>query len=515
MTKKRRSKLISARRSSFFVSYAHEQPDATLAQALRDGLRDEGHEVAIDTDFPVGVEWAGRIEQDVAASDYVILLLSARSVHSQMVLEEARLANQGRKAHGKPTFLPVRVQYANGPLGYALGAWVNPYQWTTWEKPDDTPRVLAEILDIVAGRANVPASEAPDPQRRDRSDIVDRPEPIADLSALPAPGLSIRPDDPYYIKRPADRVLAEAARRLEETVVIKAPRMMGKSSLLRQYLNDCRKHGKKTALVDLSEFDDSILVDYKVFLSALARELLAGFGLDGSPTIANQLEMTRFVRDQLLRTVPDNLVIALDDADRVLGQPYQSGFFSMLRSWLDRRSDSTQPGWARMELAFVISTEPYLLIADSHRSPFNVRDPVELPPFRDKECIDLNRRYPKVLKDEQAERLRRELLNGHPFLTRLAYFRLTHHEPADLDALLCKAAEPDGPFGDHLRSLLTKLRRPGPTDLLAAMRRVCQYGTVDDDDTFYRLRGAGLVRREGKKVVPANGLYARFFGSLQ
>ena len=45
--------------------------------------------MAIDTDFPIGLEWAGQIEQDVAASDYVVLLLSARSVHSQMVLEEA------------------------------------------------------------------------------------------------------------------------------------------------------------------------------------------------------------------------------------------------------------------------------------------------------------------------------------------------------------------------------------------------------------------------------------------
>ena len=348
-------------------------------------------------------------------------------------------------------------------LASALGAWVNPYQWIAWEKPDDTARVLAGILDVAAGRASVPASGALDPKGRDRSDIFDRPESIADLSALPAPGLSIRPDDPYYVNRQADPALAEAASRLEETVVIKAPRQMGKSSLLRRYLNDCRKHGKKTVLVDLSRFDDSILLDYKVFLSELARELLAGFGLDGSPTIANQLEMTRFVRDQILKAVPDNLVIALDEADRVLGQSYQSGFFSMLRSWLDIRSDSTQPVWARMELAFVISTEPYLLIADAHRSPFNVRAPVELAPFRDKECIDLNRRYPEVLKDEQAERLRCELLNGHPFLTRLAYFRLTHREPADLDTLLRNAAEPDAPseniFGHFWQSFADPVRQ--------------------------------------------------------
>jgi len=83
-----------------------------------------------------------------------------------------------------------------------------------------------------------------------------------------------------------------------------------------------------------------------------------------------------------------------------------------------------------------------------------------------------------------------------------------------LDALLNNAVEPDGPFGDHLRALLPRLRRYGSKDLLAAMRQVCQYGTVSDDDTFYRLRGAGLVRREGIRVVPANRLYHRFFGGL-
>ena len=30
---------------------------------------------------------------------------------------------------------------------------MNPFQWTTWETPDDTARVLAELLAVAAGRA--------------------------------------------------------------------------------------------------------------------------------------------------------------------------------------------------------------------------------------------------------------------------------------------------------------------------------------------------------------------------
>ena len=193
------------------------------------------------------------------------------------------------------------------------------------------------------------------------------------------------------------------AGRLEETVVIKAPRQLGKSTLLKRYLAECRRARKKTALIDLSIFADQDLADYPRFLTFLAVELLERFGLDGLPTIAGQPYMTRFVRDRLLKAVPDNLIIAIDEADRVLGQPYQASFFSMLRYWHERRTDPDQPESARLELAMVISTEPYLLIDDPHRSPFNVRVPIVLEPFNTAECRDLNSRYDRVLSDDQAE----------------------------------------------------------------------------------------------------------------
>src|SRR5262249_2494546 len=161
-----------------------------------------------------------------------------------------------------------------------------------------------------------------------------------------------------------------------------------------------------------------------------------------------QIEMTDFVRDKLLGEIRDNVVLALDEVDRVFRQPYQSDFFGMLRSWHELRGDPTQPEWARLELALVISTEPYLLIPETGRSPFNIRVPIPLRLFNETECRELNRRYGHVLSDEQAERLRQELLNGHPFLTRLAYYHLTRPGALTLDELTRDADRLDGPFGD-------------------------------------------------------------------
>ena len=484
-----------------FLSYAHGEPDQALARALSDGLRGAGHEVFLDG-----------TPENLSASGYFVPLLSSRSAHSEVVREESRLAHGRRNSHGRPLLLPVRVAY-DGPLGYALGAWVNPHRWAEWRGPGDTEGVLRRILDVVGGRAAPPAPGEASAAGSAPSTDFRRPEPAADLSDMTAPGGAIRPNDPFYVERACDREVLAVARRLEETVVIKAPRQMGKSSLLKRYLAECRREGKKTALIDLSIFDDASLADYPVFLTALADELLDRFGLDGPSAIISQPAMNRFVRDRVLKAVPDNLVIALDEVDRILGRPYQADFFSMLRSWNEGRTDDGQPAWARLELALVISTEPYLLIDDAQRSPFNVRIPIVLDPFDADECRELNRRYGRVLGDDQAERLRCELLGGHPFLTRLAYYRLTRTDATGLDALMRDAARPDGPFGDHLRALLAKLRQSTRHDLLAALRQAIRHGTLPDELALDRLQAVGLVRRAGDGVAPANGLYARFFGA--
>jgi hypothetical protein len=145
-------------------------------------------------------------------------------------------------------------------------------------------------------------------------------------------------------------------------------------------------------------------------------------GLDRSlaDQIDSQFGMVDFVESRLLPAVSVPLVIALDEADRVLGQPYQADFFSMLRVWHNNRSMFLTPQWERLDLAMAISTEPYLLIEEGDRSPFNVGRILEVTPFTPAQCQELNTKYPGVLSTAQAEQLE-NLLGGHPYLTRLAY----------------------------------------------------------------------------------------------
>src|ERR1041384_1738072 len=323
-------------------------------------------------------------------------------------------------------------------------------------------------------------------------------------------------DNPLYIEREADAYATAAAQHAAETIIIKAPRQMGKSSLLVNYLAACRDAGKKTVLLDLaSMFTDEEMADYPAFFTVLAQEIWEQLGQAPQAVpcrIHNQREMIKYLDRSLLCTVGGAVVIAFDETERVLGRTYQSDFFSMLRFWHNQRAD-TSTNWGKLGLAMVISTEPYLFIKDILRSPFNVGLNVQLRLFSEAECKRLCRLYHAQLRKAEFEQLM-ELLNGHPHLTHLAFYALTGPNSMDFPVLLRKAVERTGPFGAHLRALEYKLMDDAGERLLSAMRQVIKAGKVSRRDDFYRLHGAGLVREDGARLVPTNQLYARFFCAL-
>jgi hypothetical protein len=205
------------------------------------------------------------------------------------------------------------------------------------------------------------------------------------------------------------------------------------------------------------------------------------------------------------------VAIVFDEVDRVFGRSYQRDFFAMLRGWHNRRA-SHPDLWEKLNLTLVISTEPYLLIDTALQSPFNVGATLRLEPLSRHQLGELNDLHGGILAAAELDDLHK-LVGGQPYLSRLALYRLGAEPRLIFSELDEAASDPEGPFGEHLRSLLLRLQeRPG---LLDAMRQAVRHGTAPDDDTYHRLHRAGLVRREGNRVVPANLLYARFFRDLR
>jgi hypothetical protein len=498
----------------FFVSYRRRADlDRELANSLVKGLEEAGHEVFIDVRMDLGTRWSAEIERRIGWCHYLVVLLSEASTHSEMVRGEVRRAHERFEKEGKPTILPVRVRY-DGPLGYELDSYLAPIQQRRWTAAEDSKKLLAELLRIASTGASAGGTEASEISSEGVS-LADprRPLPTQDPRILRAPGGALRADDPFYIRREADGRIDSMAANLGETLVIKGARQMGKSSLLIRYLDACRDAGKRFAFVDFQSFAEQDLADYSSLLSRFATALLRALKLpcEQIPPLPEQLVFTHFMEDAVLDRIAGPVTLAFDEVDRILGRAYQRDFFSMLRLWHNNRAQPFSV-WENVDLALVIATEPYLLIDAADQSPFNVSVPITPLGFSRQELHRLNAAYGGALDEPSLDALF-DLLAGQPFLTRLALYCIVGPPRLGWTQLMAQATSSEGPFGDHLKALLFKLERHA--GLLDALQRAIQHGTLPDEETYYRLRGAGLVTRDNGRIQAANGLYARFFRDVK
>lgn len=345
------------------------------------------------------------------------------------------------------------------------------------------------------------------------------PEPLsaAQLFRLEKPEGTMNVQSTFYIERPTDQVALETIEQEGVTITIKGPRQMGKSSLLLRVRDAALKRGKQVALLDFQLFEKPALSNPEIFFRQFCEWLTDELELPGqvaeywdSP-LGNSQRTTRYLQRYLLKEVGGPLVVAMDEVDRTFDTPFRSDFFGMLRSWHNNRQ--TSPLWQQLDLVLVTSTEPYQLIEDLNQSPFNVGEVIELEDFSFEQVTELNHRHQSPFTSQEVQQLM-ILLGGHPYLVRRALYLVASHRLSS-STLFAEATADRGPFGDHLRNQLFRLHeRP---ELVEGMRQVIQTRSCQDERIFFRLRGAGLVKREGRSIVPRCQLYAEYFkpGSLE
>jgi hypothetical protein len=375
----------------------------------------------------------------------------------------------------------------------------------------DSPAVIEQVIAATRG-LRLPEQGIADSHVEPEHPFL--PLPRVDPRTLSAAGGTLPASDPLYVERSADHIVRDIASHLGQTLVIKGPRQIGKSSLLLRYLAHCARSdpAKLVALVDFAVLAQQDLSDYSTFLTRIARVLLRSLRLSAPEDleIPTQQDFTWFIEDEILSKCTTPVVFAFDTADRILGRSYQSDFFTTLRLWHNSRSNPLTPAWETVDLALVISTEPYLLIGHSTSSIFNVGRTLALPALTAADYARLNGACGRPLSEPQTDRLW-HLLRGHPYLTRLAFYLLLTSPDLDGEILLASATDESGPFAEHLRATLLLVHsRP---DLLQGIKQVL--GTKPlDEELYYRLSAAGLVRRVGKEVVIANQLYTDFFQAV-
>jgi hypothetical protein len=500
--------------AKIFISYKRNViPDTPVATAVFESLRHD-HDVFMDTTIQVGEKWAERIQNAIKESDYLIIFLSENSVHSEMVIAEIETAHHTGKANGKPAILPVRLAY-NEPLVYPISAYLNPLQWALWDSESDTPRLLAELQRAVSG-GSLPSKliETQAVVLTPAGDEV--PTAFANIPPrdLGSPEGTMPHQSLFYIERDSDQDASQALREINGvTITIKGPRQMGKSSLLNRLMADASERGMKSAFIDFQMIEKNAIDNADIFYRQFCSLLSFEFDVEDRTEefwknpLGQVQKTTNYVTRYLLKELQDTqLLLAMDEVERMFTSPFRSDFFSMLRSWHNNRARGGD--WTRFNMALVTSTEPYQLIADLNQSPFNVGAVVELKDFTPEQVIDLNQRHGNPLLSEQVAKIS-ELLGGHPYLTRKTLY-LTASKRATFDDIVKKACEDDGPFGDHLRNHL--FRMSDHQDLKSGLSQIIKYQRCADEHIFFRLRGAGLVKRVGNDILPRNELYAEYFG---
>src|SRR5439155_18520516 len=136
-----------------FLSYMRgADPDESVALEISAALCRQ-YAVFVDPELHPSMNWAERIHAELRQADVVIVLLSAQSIHSELVATELANAAQMARAHGgRPAILLVRLAYY-GPLPYPLSTYLEGCAWTAWDSPGDTARLIDELRGAVAGGA--------------------------------------------------------------------------------------------------------------------------------------------------------------------------------------------------------------------------------------------------------------------------------------------------------------------------------------------------------------------------
>ncbi len=495
-----------------FISYKRNiEPDAPVATAVYEALR-QHHEVFIDTTIQVGEKWAERIQGAIKESDYLITFLSTHSVNSEMVIAEIETAHHHGKAHGKPSILPVRLNF-NESLAYPLSAYLNPLQWARWDKDADTPKLISELKQAISG-GQLLADSTMAVTTSVKTGTEEIPTAFANIPRdLGSPEGTMPHQSRFYVERETDQAAIYALQEIDGvTITIKGPRQMGKSSLLNCLLVEAKVRDMRTAFIDFQLIENNSMENADVFYKQFCSLLSWEFEIEDRTEefwknpLGHVQKTTNYIQKHLLNQIKDvQILLAMDEVERMFASPFRSDFFSMLRSWHNNRARGGD--WTRLNLSLVTSTEPYQFIADLNQSPFNVGQVVELVDFTPAQVSDLNNRHHSPLTETQVKQLY-DLLGGHPYLTRKALYLLASQR-ITFTKMLEIACEDDGPFGDHLRNYL--FRMGDQEELKAGLVQVIKHQRCSDEHIFFQLRGSGLVKRINNVVLLRNQLYADYF----
>ena len=503
-----------------FISYRSKDPDQALAEQFQKALEKEGYKAFMAAaSIRLGENWSQRIDRALENCDYLLLLLSEKSAASEMVTEEVRRAKELRDSRPdqKPIILPIRVQFPlTASLNYDLRGYLNRIQQREWNSAKDTDVILQEILELLKTGSNLDKAEL-DEELITATPAFEgaggRPLPVAEPE-VPRGQMSLA--SAFYVKRePMESLCYQEIEKQAALIRIKAPRQMGKTSLMARILHHAEEQGYRAISVTFQLAEEAALQDLTQFLrrfcAVVSRKLRV------PPKKLNEFwddeffgpkeNCSAYFEECLLPDLNTPIVLGLDELDRVF--PYSNvakEFLMLLRTWNENAKVSEI--WGKLRLVVVHSTESYVVM-DTNSSPFNVGLPINLIDFEATQVSDLAQRHGLGWGSVEVEQLM-EMVGGHPYLVRLALYHIAQRAKT-LEQVLAEAPTESGIYRDHLSRHLWNLEQH--PDLLDAIRQTAAANAAVRLDSIlaFKLNGMGLVERQKNDVTLHYELYRRYF----
>jgi class 3 adenylate cyclase len=322
-------------------------------------------------------------------------------------------------------------------------------------------------------------------------------------------------DSKFYIERfPIEADCYQTITKPGALIRVKAPRQMGKSSLLSRIIHYAGQQGYRTAYLNFQSADSEFLSSLDRFLQWFCASLSDELNLDNKLTdywtedcLGSKRKSTNYFQRYLLAKTPVPLVLGLDEVDQIFQYPeIATDFFAMLRTWHEQGKN--MPAWKKLRLAIAHSKEVYIPL-NINQSPFNVGLAIELPELNLSQVEDLVQRHQLNWQPDQIEQIM-VILGGNPYLIRVALYEIAR-ERLTLEELIQLAPTEAGPYDQHLRRHLLNLETD--ESLLTAFQQVItseQPIRIGSSEAF-KLRSMGLVKIQGNLVEPLCSLYRDYF----
>lgn len=339
------------------------------------------------------------------------------------------------------------------------------------------------------------------------------------ISALELPDTPVPLDSGLYINRPPSESQAyEEIVKPGALIRVKAPKQMGKSSLVMRILAQAQTKGYRTVRLNLLQAEDSVISNLERLLRWFCANITLQLGIESlldeywDEDLGFKVSCTTYLQGYILGQLDSPLVIALDEVNRLFSYPeVAQEFLPLLRFWHEEANNVRV--WQKFRLIVTHSTEIYIPLS-LNQSPFNVGLSIRLNRFNWEQAQELAERYgldksEPPLELEQLKSLQ-EVVGGHPYLLNLALCHLVTKDN-DIEKIIKEASTETGIYRDHLRGHLAFLGKY--PELADAYKQVVFSAEPVKLNSIvgYKLESVGLVELQGNDAVPLNSLYRSYF----